>query len=112
MSDIEDIDLKEMLAFRSAFYPQRLKVDLKSGDSLQEVVAAITIQRAWRKYRTKKLVERYAQSTYSLIFTSNHESGGDPLARFDDINDDLIIVPSDDFYGETVEEDIRQISNL
>jgi hypothetical protein len=53
---MEDIDIEEMFEFRSAHYPERLKVDIKSGDSLQETVAAITIQRAWRKYRTKKLV--------------------------------------------------------
>lgn len=56
ISEMEDIDIEEMFEFRSAHYPERLKVDIKSGDSLQETVAAITIQRAWRKYRTKKLV--------------------------------------------------------
>jgi len=34
---------------------------MKSGDSLQETIAAITIQRAWRSYTTKKLVSQYTK---------------------------------------------------
>jgi hypothetical protein len=70
-----------MERFRSTLLPQeRFKVDIKSHDSLQETVAAITIQRAWRHYRTKELIKRYSKMR------------GVMQVRED-------VVPSEHFYG-------------
>lgn len=96
---------------------ERLKVQMKSRDSLQQTMAAIAIQRAWRNYRTKKLVERYAKNHFSSIFGENHESNSeasrvsDRFAKLSAHQQDFVVVPSDDFYGENV-QDVRQISNL
>ena len=63
-----EYNFKEMENLRLSVGPEpRFKVDLKSGDSLQETVAAITIQRAWRRYRTKILVSRYSKINFRML---------------------------------------------
>ena len=113
VSQLDGVIIEEIQQYSSkVMSPSRLKVEIKSGDSLQQTIAAITIQRAWRRYRTQKLVERYTNLNFYFY-------DSDDLQKSDKLNNQLqeqgeesvVVVPSEDFYGQSV-EDVQNISHL
>ena len=73
----------------------RLKVELKSGDSLQETIAAITIQRAWRSYMTKKLVSQYTKFSFHFDDSLSNIEPSEHLAQLQTTpNESCVVVPS------------------
>lgn len=123
--NLEDVDLNELRSFciKEKGKKNPIELSLKNYSSFKENRAALKIQRAWKKYLTKRLVEHYAylysqhenylSEEVMIALESNEEEGGQELAEgeMEQINE--IMVESEEFYPSSIDRSkVRHISNL
>ena len=75
MQNEEDINLNEVREFCSTkvfIERSNIGLSLKTYDTFKENMAALKIQRAWKQYQTKRLIERYVYLSHQQEESSLH----------------------------------------
>lgn len=120
--NLEEVDLNELRSFciKEKTKKNSIELSLKTYSSFKENRAALKIQRAWKKYLTKRLVEHYAYlysqhenylSEEIIITQENNEEERLPEGENEQLNE--IMVESEEFYPNSIDRSkVRHISNL